>query len=71
MEIIIPLYPKFVLVALFVLLTEHCLDEEIFFRSLQVGYLHPYIHSLREYSLLDQIDGGLGHALGITAEEPL
>ena len=31
MEIVISLYPKFVLVALFVLLTEHCLDEEVYF----------------------------------------
>ena len=31
MEIVIPLSPKIVLVALFVLLTEHCLDEEVYF----------------------------------------
>lgn len=71
MEIIIPLYPKFVMVALFVLLTEHCLDEEAYFYPFRLATVIHISILLGNMVVLFKSVEVSHHALGVPAEEPL
>ena len=71
MEIVISLYPKFVLVTLFVLLTEHCLDEEVYFYPFRLAtVIHISILLGNMVVLFNSVEVS-HHALGVPAEEPL
>ena len=71
MEIVIPLSPKIVLVALFVLLTEHCLDEEVYFYPFRLAtVIHISILLGNMVVLFNSVEVS-HHALAVPAEEPL